>query len=162
MARKSIGIPVDPPKQECQDKNCAWHGSLSVRGRTFQVFARSSKARDTVMVEWGYTQLVPKYERYERRRSRVVAHSPECLKARDGDSVIIAECRPLSKTKSFVVVAVPKRKVEQAEFKVADIEEEAVSKARASGKNLQEAKPEKSEKPKEEKPKPAEKEKPKQ
>ncbi len=127
--RKSIGIPVKPPERECDDRKCAWHGNLSVRGRTFQGVVRSSKARRTVIVEWGYTKLVPKYERYERRRSRVVAYNPPCQKARDGDEVVIAECRPLSKTKSFVVVAVPKRKVEQTEFKVAEIEEEAVKKA---------------------------------
>jgi ribosomal protein S17 len=110
-----------------------------------------------VVVEWGYTHLVPKYERYERRRSRVVAYNPPCLKARMGDDVIIAETRPLSKTKSFVVVAVPKRRVEQAEFKVAEIEEEAVKKARAESPKKQEAtqrgasKPEKAEPKTEEK-----------
>ncbi len=131
MIRESIGVPVKPPERECQDKNCAWHGSLPVRGMTFQGTVRSSKARDTVVVEWGYTHLVPKYERYERRRSRVVAHNPECMKAREGDEVIIAECRPLSKTKHFVVVAVTKRRVERTEFKVAEIEAEAETKAKA-------------------------------
>jgi small subunit ribosomal protein S17 len=128
--KKSIGIPVKPPEQGCDEKNCAWHGNLPVRGRTFRGIVKSSKARRTVIVEWGYTHMVPKYQRYERRRSRVVAYNPPCLKARMGDEVIIAECRPLSKTKSFVVVSVPKRRVEQAEFKVAEIEEEAVKKAR--------------------------------
>jgi small subunit ribosomal protein S17 len=131
MVRESIGVPVRPPERECQDKNCAWHGSLPVRGTTFQGTVRSSKARDTVVVEWGYTHLVPKYERYERRRSRVVAHNPECMKAREGDEVIIAECRPLSKTKHFVVVAVTKRRVERTEFKVAEIEAEAETKTKA-------------------------------
>ena len=142
MTRKSIGIPVDAPKNTCSDHRCAWHGTLSVRGRTFTGTVTKSKARDTVVVEWGYTQLIPKYERYERRKSRVVAHNPECLKARDGDTVIIAECRPLSKTKSFVVVGVPKRKIEKPEFKVAEIEEKAVAEARKK-----EAKEKKAEKP---------------
>lgn len=143
MTRKSIGIPVDPPANPCQDRRCVWHGELSVRGRTFQGTVMASKARDTVAVEWGYTHLIPKYERYERRKSRVVAHNPECMKARDGDTVIIAECRPLSKTKKFVVVAVPKRKIEKPEFKVAEIEEKAVKEARKKDK----------EKPSKEKPK---------
>jgi small subunit ribosomal protein S17 len=128
--KKSIGVPVDPPGAECRDLRCAWHGKLSVRGRTFQGTVSSSKARETVVVEWGYTHLVPKYERYERRKSRVVAHNPECMKAREGDTVIIAECRPLSKTKNFVVVSVPQRKVERPEFRVAEIEEEAVARER--------------------------------
>ena len=129
--KKSIGIPVNPPEQTCDDKNCAWHGRLPVRGRTFHGTVSSSKARRTVVVEWGYTHLVSKYERYERRKSSVVAYNPSCMKARQGDEVVIAECRPLSKTKRFVVVAVPKRRVEHTEFKVAEIEDEAVKKAAA-------------------------------
>jgi small subunit ribosomal protein S17 len=132
--KKSIGIPVKPPERECQDKNCAWHGTLPVRGRTFQGTVMSSKARDTAVVEWGYTHLVPKYERYERRKSRVVVHNPGCMKARDGDTVIIAECRSLSKTKNFVIVAVPKRKTEEPEFRVAEIEEKAVEEAKKKTK----------------------------
>ena len=139
MVKESIGVPVNPPERECQDKRCAWHGSLPVRGMTFQGTVSSSKAKDTVVVEWGHTHLVPKYERYERRRSRVVAHNPECMKAREGDEVIIAECRPLSKTKHFVVVAVTKRKVERAEFKVAEIEAKAEAKAKASKKEEEKA-----------------------
>jgi small subunit ribosomal protein S17 len=37
-------------------------------------------------------------------RSRVTAHSTPCIPVKVGDTVRIAECRPLSKTKSFVVV----------------------------------------------------------
>lgn len=132
--KKSIGVSVNPPQASCEDARCAWHGSLPVRGRTFQGVVTSAKARKTVVVEWGYTHLIPKYERYERRKSRVTAHNPECMKARDGDTVIIAECRPLSKTKGFVVVAVPKRKVEKPEFKVAEVEEKAVEEARKKAK----------------------------
>ena len=36
--------------------------------------------------------------------SRITAHNPPCLDAQRGDKVKIAECRPLSKTKNFVVV----------------------------------------------------------
>ena len=32
------------------------------------------------------------------------AHVPPCLEVRDGDEVTLGECRPLSKTISFVVV----------------------------------------------------------
>nr|AJS12927.1 30S ribosomal protein S17, small subunit ribosomal protein S17 [uncultured archaeon] len=42
--------------------------------------------------------------RYERRKSRIPSHSPPCVGAKEGDHVKIAECRPLSKTVSFVVV----------------------------------------------------------
>jgi small subunit ribosomal protein S17 len=60
----------------------------------------------TVVVEREYDVFVPKYDRYMKRRSRVPAHAPPCLSLSEGDRVSIAETRPLSKTKSHVVVAV--------------------------------------------------------
>ena len=39
-----------------------------------------------------------------RMNSRITAHNPPCIDAKTGDKVKIAECRPLSKTKNFVVV----------------------------------------------------------
>jgi small subunit ribosomal protein S17 len=60
--------------------------------------------RQTVVIQREYLQRVQKYNRYERRRSRVNAHLPPCIEAKEGDSASIAECRPLAKTVSFVVV----------------------------------------------------------
>jgi small subunit ribosomal protein S17 len=59
---------------------------------------------NTVIVEWGFHRYIKKYERYERRKSRVAAHNPPCINAKEGDKVVIAECRPLSKTTHFVIV----------------------------------------------------------
>ena len=36
--------------------------------------------------------------------SRVAAHVPEEIDVEEGDMVRIAECRPLSKTKNFVII----------------------------------------------------------
>jgi small subunit ribosomal protein S17 len=58
----------------------------------------------TVIVKRDYLSYVPKFKRYERRRSRIPSHNPPCIDAKEGDRVIISECRPLSKTVSFVVV----------------------------------------------------------
>jgi small subunit ribosomal protein S17 len=60
----------------------------------------------TVIVEREYDVRVPKYDRYMKRRSRVPAHAPPCLDLEEGDEVRIAETRPLSKTKSHVVVEI--------------------------------------------------------
>ncbi len=49
-----------------------------------------------------------RYERYEKRRTRVAAHNPPCINAKEGDKVVIAECRPLSRTKKFVIIEVKK------------------------------------------------------
>ena len=81
--------------------------TLKTRGRTFKGKVISSKAQKTVTVEWDRRIYVKKYERYQKKRSKVKAHNE--IDAKEGDIVIIKECRPLSKTKKFVVVSVGKR-----------------------------------------------------
>ena len=49
---------------------------------------------------------MPKFERYEKKSSRIKAHNPKDMGATEGDLVTIAECRPLSKTKHFIVIEV--------------------------------------------------------
>jgi len=102
--KKSVGLEVQPPKEICQDSRCPWHGNLPVRGRSMNVSVKSAKSHNTAIVEWHYTKFIPKYERYERRKSKITAHNPSCIKAKEGDVVVVAECRPISKTKSFVIV----------------------------------------------------------
>ena len=92
------------PKKSCDDKNCPFHGELSVRGRVLEGSVVSATMDKTVVVRRDYLHYVPKYRRYERRHGHVSAHSPPCLEVKEGDHVRIAECRPLSKTVSFVVV----------------------------------------------------------
>jgi len=74
------------------------------RGRTFVGKVISDKMPKTVNVEWGRRSYLYKYERYQTKRSRVKAHNPENIKAKVGDMVRIAECRPISKTKKFIVI----------------------------------------------------------
>jgi len=77
-----------------------------VRGQLIEGQVASTAMEKTVVVEREYDVFVPKYDRYMKRRSRVPAHAPECFDIADGDMVRIAETRPLSKTKSHVVVEV--------------------------------------------------------
>ena len=88
----------------CNDRNCPFHGSLSVRGRTLDGIVISDKMDKTVIVRRDYLKYVPKFKRYERRHSHIPAHNPPCINAKTGDKVRIAECRPISKTVSFVVI----------------------------------------------------------
>jgi len=97
-------INVKTPKETCEDKNCPFHGSLSVRGQILVGDVSSIKMKRTVQVKREYMRYSPKYERYEKRTSAYSVHCPPCIKAKVGDKVRIAECRPLSKTISFVVV----------------------------------------------------------
>ena len=96
------GIPK--PKVKCNDRNCPFHGTLKVRGRILEGIVISDKMDKTVIVRRDYLKYIPKYKRYERRHSHIPAHNPPCINARVDDRVKIAECRPISKTVSFVVI----------------------------------------------------------
>jgi len=102
----ALGLNVQEPETACSDQNCPFHGALSVRGQTLEGTVASTDMEKTVVVEREYDVKVPKYDRFMKRRSRVPAHAPDCLDLAVGDTVMIAECRPLSKTKSHVVVSV--------------------------------------------------------
>ena len=101
---RNIGLNVNPPINSCNDKNCPFHGDLSVRGQIITGFVSSIKMQHSIKVKKEYMHLIPKYERYEKRTSLYTAHCPPCIELKIGDKINIAECRPLSKTKSFVVI----------------------------------------------------------
>ena len=104
MKSKGIGTDVKLPQNKCSDKNCPFHGSLSCRGRSFTGIIISDKMHKTAVVEWIRWHYLTKYERYEKRRTKLKAHNPDCINAKKGDIVKIIECRPLSKTKNFVII----------------------------------------------------------
>ncbi|KXB01045.1 30S ribosomal protein S17 [candidate division MSBL1 archaeon SCGC-AAA259O05] len=99
-----IDPSVKTPEKECEDTNCPFHGTLSVRGQLLEGNVVSDKLDKTVVVRMEHAKEIPKYERYERRSSKLHAHNPPCIDAREGDKVKIGECRKLSKQKSFVVL----------------------------------------------------------
>lgn len=99
-----MALVLKKPKKTCEDRNCPFHGELPIRGRILEGVVVSAKMDKTVIVQRDYLHYVPKYKRYERRRSRIPSHNPPCLNVKEGDRVKIAECRPISKTVSFVVI----------------------------------------------------------
>ena len=101
---RNIGIVVEAPKKRCNDIKCPFHGNLSVRGRRFVGTVVSAKMRKTAVIEFERLNFLKKYERYEKRRTKLKVHSPDCIGTKEGDVVSVMECRPLSKTKNFVVI----------------------------------------------------------
>jgi small subunit ribosomal protein S17 len=99
-----MALTFKKPKKTCNDRNCPFHGNLPIRGHILEGVVVSAKMDKTVIVRHDYLKYVPKFMRYERRRSRIPSHNPPCIDAKEGDRVVIAECRPISKTVSFVVV----------------------------------------------------------
>ncbi len=105
---RDIGLDVQPPASECTDPNCPFHGILPVRGQVLRGVVVSDKMDKTVVVQRTFVKKIAKFERYEKRKTKVHAHNPPCMSAKQGDNVTIAECRPLSKTKSYVIIEVAK------------------------------------------------------
>jgi small subunit ribosomal protein S17 len=105
---RDIGLDVQQPAKECTDPKCPFHGVLPVRGQVLKGVVVSDKMNSTVVVQRAFVKKNVKYERYEKRKTKVHAHNPPCLSAKMGDNVTIAECRPISKTKSYVVIEVAK------------------------------------------------------
>ena len=101
-----VGLNVQEPETTCDDPNCPFHGTLPLRGQVLEGIVVSNKAERTISVERSYYKFIKKYERYEKRKSKINVHKPDCLCVNVGDSVKVAECRPLSKTKHFVLVEV--------------------------------------------------------
>ena len=101
---RNIGLNVKPPSESCDDQDCPFHGTLPVRGQVIMGTVVSTKRQNTVSVEREFMHYVKKYERYEKRTSTYHAHCPSCMNLTVGDTVRIAECRPLSKTVSFVTI----------------------------------------------------------
>ena len=91
-------------KKDCTDERCPFHGGLKLRGRIFTGTVKSAKMRRTAVFELKRRHYLKKYERYEKRITRLKVHNPDCMAAEKGDIVRIRECRPISKTKKFVII----------------------------------------------------------
>ncbi|MFM7397273.1 MAG: 30S ribosomal protein S17 [Gammaproteobacteria bacterium] len=68
----------------------------------------SNKMNKTIAVEVERLVKHPRYGKYIRRTTKLLAHD-ETNESREGDTVTIAECRPLSRSKSWRLVAVVER-----------------------------------------------------
>lgn len=102
---KNVGIAgIAIPKESCEDPNCPFHGTIKVRGQVLEGVVVSDKMEGTVVVRRDYLFYDRKYRRYEWRKSLIHAHNPPCISAKQGDTVIIGETRPISKTVKFVVI----------------------------------------------------------
>ena len=81
--------------------------------RTIQGVVASDKGDKTIKVVVNYQTKHAKYGKYLKRRSVLHAHD-ERNDAREGDTVEIAECRPLSKTKHHRLLRIVQRGNERA------------------------------------------------
>lgn len=101
---KNIGVSVESPSKKCDDKHCPFHNNLKLRGNLFTGKVTKVSSAKTAQVEFLRLLYLQKYERYEKRKSRIHVHNTPCVDIKIGDIVKIMECRPISKMKNFVII----------------------------------------------------------
>ncbi|KAH3761880.1 Ribosomal protein S17 [Pelomyxa schiedti] len=112
---KNIGLGFKTPeiaiKGNYVDKKCPFTSNVTIRGRILTGVVHSAKMERTVIVRRNYLHYIPKYQRYEKRHRNIPAHLSPCFDhVKEGDTVTIGECRPLTKTVRFNVIKVDRQK----------------------------------------------------
>jgi len=87
------------------DKKCPFTGSVSIRGRILKGIVVSTKMKRTIVIRRDYLHYIPKYRRFEKRHKNLSAHCSPAFPVKEGDIVTVGQCRPLSKTVRFNVLA---------------------------------------------------------
>ena len=105
---RNIGLPVKEPKKKMSDneKKNPFNSSLSIRGKIFEGIVINTKAKNTIVIQKESPIYFKKFKRFGRSKNQIHAHVPSNINVQEGDHVIAAECRPISKSVSFVVVEV--------------------------------------------------------
>ncbi len=86
----------------------AAQGAAAKGQRTLTGRVVSNRMQKTIAVEIERLVKHPEYGKYIRRTTKLLAHD-ENNESREGDLVTIAPCRPLSRRKSWRLVAVVER-----------------------------------------------------
>merc|ERR1712100_359226 len=87
-------------------RKCPFTGNVSIRGRILSGVVKSTKMNRTIIIRMDYLHFIKKYQRYEKRHSNIAAHISPAFRCKEGDKVVVGQCRPLSKTVRFNVLKV--------------------------------------------------------
>jgi small subunit ribosomal protein S17 len=84
--------------------------AVEAKGEAKKLVGRvvSNKMNKTVAVEIERLVKHPRYGKYIRRTTKLLVHD-ENNQSREGDTVSIAECRPISRRKNWKLVSIVER-----------------------------------------------------
>mmetsp|Transcript_13535 Transcript_13535/g.19123 ORF Transcript_13535/g.19123 Transcript_13535/m.19123 type:complete len:168 (-) Transcript_13535:104-607(-) len=106
---RSVGLGIKTPATAIEssyvDKKCPFTGNVAIRGRILKGLVLSTKMKRTIIVRRDYLHYITKYRRFEKRHKNIAVHCSPAFTVKEGDIVTMGECRPLSKTVRFNVVA---------------------------------------------------------
>lgn len=81
---------------------------IRTRGAVRRGKVVSAKAKNTAVVVVNLVNPTRKYERFEKRQSKIHVHIPNGITVKEGDYIEFGECRKISKTKSHVFLSAVK------------------------------------------------------
>lgn len=103
-----LGIPTPDMSSVTPDANCPFTSPLRTRGNIMKGVVTSASAQLSATIRVDKQIFVSKYKRYKKSSQKVHAHNPAVINAKVGDVVEFIGCRPISKTKSSVIVRIVK------------------------------------------------------
>lgn len=116
MTKEILGVKA--PKNNCTDQKCPFHGQINVKNELFKGKVIKKDINRSATIEWTRPYFVPKFERYEVRRSRMRVHNPGCIDAGIGQEVLVAKTRPLSKNKNHVIIKIIEEETKETKKKI--------------------------------------------
>ena len=84
-------LGVTAPAKDCTDKKCPFHGEIAVKKEFFTGKIVKRDTNRSATIEWFRSVYIPKYERYEVRRSKMRVHNPPCVDAQIGEEVLAVD-----------------------------------------------------------------------
>ncbi|MGB6976376.1 MAG: 30S ribosomal protein S17 [Gammaproteobacteria bacterium] len=78
---------------------------IKKRARTLSGEVISTAMKDTIVVSITRRERHSRYDKYQKRTTKLHVHAPE-NSSQKGDLVLITEGRPVSKTKSWVLLKI--------------------------------------------------------
>jgi small subunit ribosomal protein S17 len=76
----------------------------TLKRQTFSGVVVSDKMKDTTVVLISRYVKHAKYQKFQTKRTRIMAHDPGNTK-KIGDKATVEACRPISKNKAFKIIA---------------------------------------------------------
>ncbi|MAG39926.1 30S ribosomal protein S17 [Candidatus Pacearchaeota archaeon] len=111
VTKKATKTKEKKASPTCEDKFCPVHGEqkLRRRGRVFEGTV-IKKLPGRVTIQFERILKLSKYERYEKRKTKIHARLPDCMadEVSVGDLIEVAETRPISKMIHTVVTKTKK------------------------------------------------------
>ena len=115
MKHEIFGISAPKVAAPITDKKDPFYGEIAVKKEFIRGKVIKKDTNRSATIEWMRSLYVPKYERYEIRRSRLHVHNPESVHAEVGQLVLVARSRPLSKTKHHIILKVLEQVTEKTQ-----------------------------------------------